>query len=95
MTFLNTMENWSSKKQRGSQKPTVSTIASHNRSQPETRINAAKETRASIMEATAAMKSPFAPTISSMDIQMLDVVTLEIQKESCQQCPHHRSTLFR
>jgi hypothetical protein len=27
------------------------------------------------------MKSPFAPTISSADIQMLNVTTLTIQKE--------------
>jgi hypothetical protein len=33
------------------------------------------------METITAMKCPFAPTISSMDIQMPNVVTLEIQKE--------------
>jgi hypothetical protein len=33
------------------------------------------------MEKITAMKCPFAPTISSMDIQMPNVVTLAIQKE--------------
>jgi hypothetical protein len=33
------------------------------------------------MEIIAIMKSPFAPTISSVDIQMLNVATLAIQKE--------------
>jgi hypothetical protein len=33
------------------------------------------------METIATMKSPFAPTTSSMDIQMLNVMTLAIQKE--------------
>jgi hypothetical protein len=32
-------------------------------------------------ETSTAMKSPFAPTISSMDIQMPNVTTLKIQKE--------------
>jgi hypothetical protein len=81
ITFSNTMENSSSKKQRGSQKPAVRTIASHNSNQPETRINAAKETRTSTMETITTMKSPFAPTISSAEIQMPNVATLKIQKE--------------
>jgi hypothetical protein len=81
MIFLSTMENLSCKKPRESQKPAVRTTASHNSSQPETRINAAKETRTIAMETIAAMKSPFAPTISSMDIQMPNVVTLTIQQE--------------
>jgi hypothetical protein len=50
-------------------------------SQPETRINAAKETRTNAMETMSTMKSPFAHTISSTDIQMPNVVTLAIQKE--------------
>jgi hypothetical protein len=33
------------------------------------------------MEIIAAVKSPFAPTISSADIQMPNVATLAIQKE--------------
>jgi hypothetical protein len=33
------------------------------------------------METTATMKSPFAPTISYVDIQMPNVATLTIQKE--------------
>jgi hypothetical protein len=33
------------------------------------------------MEIIAAMKSLFAPTISSVDIQMPNVVTLAIQRE--------------
>jgi hypothetical protein len=33
------------------------------------------------METIAAMKSLFAPTISSMDIQMPNAVTLTMQKE--------------
>jgi hypothetical protein len=33
------------------------------------------------METIITMKSPFAPTISSTDIQMLNVMTLAIQKE--------------
>jgi hypothetical protein len=46
------MENLNSKKQRGSQNPTIRTITSHN--QPETRINAAKETKTSAMETFSA-----------------------------------------
>jgi hypothetical protein len=66
---------------RGSQNPTIRTIANHNSNQPETRINTAKEIRTNTMETIAIIKSPFAPTISSMDIQMLNVATLKIQKE--------------
>jgi hypothetical protein len=33
------------------------------------------------METIAAMKSPFSPTISSMDIQMPNDMTLTTQKE--------------
>jgi hypothetical protein len=33
------------------------------------------------MEIIATMKSPFAPTISSVDIQMPNAMTLAIQKE--------------
>jgi hypothetical protein len=52
-----------------------------NNSQPaRTRINAAKETKTSTMETIAPMKSSFAPTISSADIQMLNLFTLTIQK---------------
>jgi hypothetical protein len=80
MIFLNTMENSNSKKPRGSQKPTIRIIASHNINQPEVRINAAKETKTNAMETIATMKSPFAPTISSVDIQMLNAATLTIQE---------------
>jgi hypothetical protein len=37
--------------------------------------------RTDTMEIITAMNSPFAPTISFMDIQMLNVTTLKIQKE--------------
>jgi chemotaxis response regulator CheB len=87
MTFLKTMENLSSKKQRVSQKPTIRTIASRNSNQPETRINATKETRTNAMELIATMKRPFAPTISFVDIQMPNVATLEIQKEQMPTMP--------
>jgi hypothetical protein len=73
MSFLSTMENLNSKKQRGSQKPAIRTIASHNSNQPETRINATKESKTNAMEKISAMKSSFAPTISMMDIQMPNV----------------------
>jgi hypothetical protein len=43
--------------------------------------NAAKEIRTNAAEIIAAMKSPFAPTISSVDIQMPNAMTLAIQKE--------------
>ena len=75
------MENLSCKKPRESRKPAVRTIPSSTSNQPETRINAAKEIRTNTMEIIAAMKSPFAPTISSVDIQMLNVMNLAIQKE--------------
>jgi hypothetical protein len=75
------MENSSCKKPRESQKPAVRTIASHNSNQPETRINTAKEIRTNAMEIIATIESPFAPTISSVDIQMPNVMTLAIQKE--------------
>jgi hypothetical protein len=81
MTFLSTMENSSCKKPRESQKPIIRTIPSHNSNQPETRINATKQIRTNAAEIITAMKSPFAPTISSMDIQMPNVATLAIQKE--------------
>ncbi len=81
MIFLSTMENSSCKKPRESQKPAIRTIARLNSNQLETRINVTKETRTNTMETIAAMKSPFAPTISSMDIQMPNVMTLKIQKE--------------
>jgi hypothetical protein len=68
-------------------KPTIRTIASRNSNQPETRINAAKETRTNAMELIATMKSPFAPTISFVDIQMPNVATLEIQKEQMPTMP--------
>jgi hypothetical protein len=73
--------NSSCKKPRKVQKPAVRTIASHNSNQPETRLNAAKEIRTNGMEIIAAMKSHFARTISSVDIQMPNVATLAIQKE--------------
>jgi hypothetical protein len=79
--LMSTMENSSCKKPRESQKPTVRTIPSRNSNQPETRINAAKEIRTNTVEIIATMKSPFAPTISSVDIQMPNVSTLAIQKE--------------
>jgi hypothetical protein len=60
-------------------KTAIRTITSCNSNQPETRINATKETRTNAMETIATMKSPFAPTISSVDIQMPNVVTLAIQ----------------
>jgi hypothetical protein len=81
MIFLSTMENSSCKKPRKSQKPIIRTIPSHNSNQPETRINATKEIRTNAAEIITAMKSPFAPTISSVDIQMPNVATLAIQKE--------------
>jgi hypothetical protein len=81
MIFLSTMENASCKKPRESQKPVFRTIPSRNSNQPETRINAAKEIRTYAAEIIAAMKSPFALTISSMGIQMPNVATLTIQKE--------------
>jgi hypothetical protein len=55
--------------------------ASGNSNQPETRMHATKETRTNATEIISAMKSPFAPTISSADIQMPNVTTLAIQKE--------------
>jgi DNA-binding protein len=81
MIFSNTMENLNSKKPRESQKHVIRITASHNRNQPEIRINATKETKTNAMEIITTMKSPFAPTISSADIQMLNVMTLAIQKE--------------
>jgi hypothetical protein len=39
------------------------------------------------MEIIATMKSPFAPTISSVDIQMPNVATLAIQKEKMPKMP--------
>ena len=75
------MENSNSKKRKESQNPAVRTIASRNSNQPEIGINAAKETKTNAMETIAAMKSPFAPTISSADIQMPNVATLAIQGE--------------
>ena len=62
-------------------KPAVRTIVSRNSNPPEIRINATKETKTNAMETIVAMKSPFAPTISSADIQMPNVVTLTIQKD--------------
>jgi hypothetical protein len=56
------MENLSCKKPRECQKPAVRTVASHNTNQPETRINASKETRTNAMKTITAMKSPFAPS---------------------------------
>jgi hypothetical protein len=85
--FLSTMENSNSKKPRESQKPVVRIIASRNSNQPEIRINAAKETKTNAMEIITAMKSPFAPTISSADIQMPNVATLAIQRESLPTTP--------
>ncbi len=81
MTFLSTMESSNSKNQRESQKPAIRTMVSHNSNPPEIRINTAKETKTNAMETIITMKSPFAPTISSTDIQMLNVMTLAIQKE--------------
>jgi hypothetical protein len=52
-----------------------------NSNQPKTRINATKETKTNAMETIATMKSPFAPTVISADIQMPNVVTLITQKE--------------
>jgi hypothetical protein len=91
MIFLSTMENSSCKKPRESRKPAIRTIASHNSNQPETRINATKETRTNAMETITAMKSPFAHTISSTDIQMPNVMTLAIQRSKCQQSPSQQS----
>jgi hypothetical protein len=65
--------------------PLLRTITSCN--QPETRINATKETKTHTMETIATMKSPFVPTISSADIQMLNVVTLVIPKEQMPTMP--------
>jgi hypothetical protein len=75
------MENSNSKKQRGSQKPAVRTIASHNSNQLETRINPTKEIKTNAIKTITTIKSPLAPTISSVDIHMPNVVTLTIQKE--------------
>jgi hypothetical protein len=75
------MENSNSKKPRESQKPIVRTTASHNSNQPEIRINTTKETKTNATEIIATMKSPFAPTISSVDIQMPNAATFAIQKE--------------
>jgi hypothetical protein len=85
ITFLNTTENSNSRKQRGSQNPAVRTITSCN--QPETIINTAKETKTNAMETIATMKSPFVPTISSVDIHMPNVVTLIIPKEQMPTTP--------
>jgi DNA-binding protein len=81
MIFLDTMENSNSKKPRESQKPAIRIIASHNSNQPEIRINATKENKINATDTIAAIKSLFAPTISSMDIQMQNAATLAIQKE--------------
>jgi hypothetical protein len=67
--------------QEKSQKPAISIIASRNSNQPEIRINATKETKTNAMEIIATMKSPFAPIISSVDIQMPNAAILAIHKE--------------
>jgi DNA-binding protein len=56
-------------------------MVSCNSNQPEIRINATKETKTNAIDTIITTKSPFAPTISSVDIQMLNVMNLAIQKE--------------
>jgi hypothetical protein len=89
MIFLNTMENSNSKKPRERQKPAVRIIASRNINQPEIRINATKEAKANATETVATMKSPFAPTISSVDIQMMNAATLVFPKGVIANNTHH------
>ena len=81
------MESSNSKKQRGSKKHAIRTIASHSSNQTEIRINDTMETKINARETITTIKSPFTPTISSADIQMLNVMTLAIQKEYMQTTP--------
>jgi hypothetical protein len=59
MTSLITTENLKGKKQRGSRKPIIRTIASHNSNPPEIRINTAKETKTNAIETITVMKIHF------------------------------------